>query len=124
MHFPSVLLSSDDCLHARSSEPAHLSGNGNALAALNDPTDFLRLVGIQNKVVLIDCPPLSSSAAVLRLAPYVDGVLLVVEDGKRTKAEIDRAVSTIQAAQGNVLGLILNKRQYILPKWLYSLLNR
>jgi Mrp family chromosome partitioning ATPase len=122
MNFPSTLLSADECLQARSTEPAHIAGSS-ALAIVRDPTELLRLESIQNRVVLIDCPALSSSAAAVRLAKYVDGVLLIVEDGKRSRAEIDRAVSTIQAAQGQVLGVVLNKRRYVLPKWLYSLLN-
>ena len=74
-------------------------------------------------VVLIDCPALFYSASTVRLMPYVDGVLLVIRDGERSKANIQRAVSMLEAAQGRVLGAILNRRIYSLPGWLYALLR-
>jgi Mrp family chromosome partitioning ATPase len=122
MNFSSTLLGADECLQSLRAVSQHSSGSS-ALSVECDPGELLRFTSLQNQVVLIDCPPLCSSPVVLALAPYIDGVLLVVEDGKRTKAEIDRAVSTIHAAQGQVLGMILNKRRYVLPRWLYSLLN-
>jgi hypothetical protein len=122
MNFSSTLLTAEECLHTFHPEKHH-SPATSILSAKPDPTGFLDAASLQNRVVLIDCPPLCSSAAVLSLAPYVDGVLLVVEDGERSKAEIDRAVSTIKAAQGQVVGIVLNKRRYVLPNWLYSLLN-
>jgi hypothetical protein len=122
MNFSSTLLKAEECLHAFHPEKHH-SPATSLLAAEPDPTRFLDAASLQSRVVLIDCPPLCSSAAVLSLAPYVDGVLLVVEDGERSKAEIDRAVNTIKAAQGRVVGIVLNKRRYVLPNWLYRLLN-
>ena len=74
-------------------------------------------------VVLVDCPALFSSASAIRVASQVDGILLVIEDGARSKAEIQRAVSMVEAAEGRILGAILNRRRYLLPGWLYSLLS-
>jgi hypothetical protein len=76
-----------------------------------------------DQIVLVDCPAIFSSAWALRVSPQVDGVLLVVEDGARSRSEIQRATSMIEAAEGRVLGAILNKRRYLLPEWLYSLLS-
>ena len=74
-------------------------------------------------IVLIDCPPLFLSASAIRATPQVDGILLVIEDGARSKAELQRAVSMVEAVEGRVLGAVLNKRRYLLPDWLYSLLS-
>ena len=76
-----------------------------------------------NRITLVDCPALFSSSTALRVASRVDGVLLVVEDGTRSKAEIQRAVSILESAEGRVLGVVLNKRRYLLPNWLYTLLT-
>jgi Mrp family chromosome partitioning ATPase len=75
------------------------------------------------EIVLVDCPALYLSPAAIRVSPLVDGVLLVIEDGERSKAELQRAVSMIEGAESRVLGAILNKRRYLLPGWLYSLLS-
>src|ERR1700755_2062537 len=64
------------------------------------------------EIVLVDCPALFFSASAIRVSPLVDGVLLVIEDGERSKAELQRAVSMIEGAEGRVLGAILNKRRY------------
>jgi hypothetical protein len=76
-----------------------------------------------DEIVLVDCPALYFSPSAIRVSPLVDGVLLVIEDGERSKAELQRAVSMIEGAEGRVLGAILNKRRYLLPDWLYSLLS-
>ncbi len=74
-------------------------------------------------VLLIDCPALFSSASAIRLFPYVDGVLLVIKDGDRSKIDIQRAASMVEAAGGRLLGAVLNKRRYVIPNWLYSLIS-
>lgn len=122
MGFSSILHTAEECLHPYRLEKSLPSPNS-AVAPEPGAARFIHAASLQNRVVLIDCPPLCSSAAVLSLAAHVDGVLLVVEDGKRSKAEIYRAVNTIDAAQGKIVGIVLNKRRYILPNWLYSLLN-
>jgi Mrp family chromosome partitioning ATPase len=122
MSFSSTLLTAGECLHTYRSEKSHPPA-ASLFAPESGPARFLHAASLENRVVLIDCPPLCSSAAVLSLAPYVDGILLVVEDGKRSKAEIYRAVNTINAAQVKIVGIVLNRRRYVLPNWLYSLIN-
>jgi Mrp family chromosome partitioning ATPase len=79
--------------------------------------------GADDEIVLVDCPALFFAPSAIRVSPYVDGFFLIVEDGARSKTEIQRAVSTIEAGEGRILGIILNKRRYPLPEWLYSLLR-
>jgi Mrp family chromosome partitioning ATPase len=121
--FSSILLTAEECLNACRSGASSFT-RPPMVPTEHGTVEFLNSAAVQNRVVLIDCPAFSSSAAVLSLAPYVDGVLLVVEDGKRSKAEIDRVVKSIDAAHGRVVGIVLNKRRYLLPNWLYSLLER
>lgn len=61
-----------------------------------------------SRIVLFDLPPLLQTADVLAFSPYTDALLLVVEDGKTTSEEIERA---LQLVKGNtpVLGTVLNK---------------
>ena len=69
--------------------------------------------------VLIDCPALHTATDTLSLAPFIDGIILVVEAGKTRKEQIRNAEKSIQFAHGRLLGHILNKRSYVVPNWLY-----
>jgi hypothetical protein len=69
--------------------------------------------------VLIDCPPQTSSSDATTLAPFVDGVSVVVKAGQTRRGQIQRCQQTIEAVGGNFLGFILNQRQYPVPNWLY-----
>ena len=88
-----------------------------------DPASNQRVATAGDEIVLIDCPALFFSSFAIRLSPHVDGFLLVIEDGARSKSEIQRAAGMIEAAEGRILGIILNRRRYLLPDWLYSLLS-
>jgi hypothetical protein len=88
-----------------------------------DPASNQRATTAGDEIVLIDCPALFFSSFAIRLSPRVDGFLLVIEDGARSKSEVQRAAGMIEAAEGRILGIVLNKRRYLLPDWLYSLLS-
>ena len=72
--------------------------------------------------VVIDCPSLSQSTDVLSLAPFVDGIILIIEAGKTRKGQVSQAERSIEDARGNLIGHVLNKRTYIIPDWLYNIL--
>ncbi len=70
---------------------------------------------------LIDCPALKASYEAPMLAPIVDGMVLVVEADRTKREQIRRAQQTIGMSNGKLLGLVLNKRRYLVPKWLYRM---
>jgi hypothetical protein len=72
--------------------------------------------------VLVDCPALQESSAVLALAKLVDGVALVVAAGEARREEIEAAQKALRASAANVVGLILNKRTDPVPRLLSRLL--
>jgi Mrp family chromosome partitioning ATPase len=74
----------------------------------------------QFEYVLIDCPSLRSGGDVLSVAPLVDGVILVVEADRTTKEQVLHAEHQIESAGGKCSGHILNKRKYVVPKWIYQ----
>jgi hypothetical protein len=74
----------------------------------------------QFEYVLIDCPALRASGDVLSVAPLADGIILVVEADRTTKSQVANAEKQILAAGGKLSGLILNKRKYTVPQWIYS----
>ena len=70
--------------------------------------------------VVIDAPPLDEAPGSAVLAGKVDGVILLV-DAQRTRRKIAlRAKQRIESAGGNVIGCVLNRRRYHLPRWLYD----
>lgn len=71
--------------------------------------------------VLLDCPSLGEDSGLLpAIAEWMDGIVLVAEAGKTHRAELQRAERWIEALQGKVLGLVLNKRRYPVPAWIYK----
>lgn len=70
--------------------------------------------------VILDCPSLTTSAAATTIAPFVDGVAVVVEANRTRTRHIQRAQQVIEGAGGKFLGFILNQRRYPIPNWLYQ----
>jgi len=74
----------------------------------------------QYDLILIDPPALQRSAAALAIAPFADITLAVVE-AERTRAAVARnLVDRVESAGGEVLGVILNKRRFYIPRMIYS----
>lgn len=60
-----------------------------------------------DRYVLFDLPPLLSYADALAFAPLVDGIILVVEQGKTTREDVQRCLELLKDFP--VLGTVLNK---------------
>lgn len=61
-----------------------------------------------SRVVVFDLPPLLHTADVLAFSPYTDALLMVVEEGKTTGEELQRALGLVRDSRP-VLGTVLNK---------------
>jgi Mrp family chromosome partitioning ATPase len=89
-------------------------------AALTNGLDRLRR---QYRYVLIDCAPISESQDAVRLAPLVDGIVLVVEANRTRKDQILYAERSIESARGRILGHVLNKRTYAVPDLFHRIMT-
>jgi capsular exopolysaccharide synthesis family protein len=71
---------------------------------------FRRLLEGLNTVdfVVIDCPPVLAVADSLALAPHVDGVLLVADAEKSTRAAVIQARDQLEQAGGELVGAVLS----------------
>lgn len=69
--------------------------------------------------VLLDCPSLKESDVATLFARAADGMIVVVEAERTRKQQIHGTINSIEMAQGNLLGCVLNKRQYPIPEWVY-----
>jgi hypothetical protein len=69
--------------------------------------------------MLVDCPALDTAPHVLSLGPHLDGVFLVVAAGETTRSRIVHARRLLDASAVQLVGVILNKRTYPVPNFLY-----
>ncbi len=83
----------------------------NSAEMLNSPKMSKLVDELKNRyagrIVIFDLPPVLSAADAMAFAPYVDATLLVVEEGKTTKKEVENAVDMLSST--NILGTVLNK---------------
>lgn len=62
-----------------------------------------------SRLVIFDLPPLLNMDDALAFVPYVDAVLLVIQEGQTLQEEAAQAVALLQSANANLLGTVLNK---------------
>ena len=110
-----------------------LSFNSNVLKANEEPktgqldvhrprdvqSAFLELKNVY-RFIVIDAPAALKDMTALRLAGHVDGVVLVIESGRVRWEVAKQTVDLLKQANANVLGVVLNKRRFYLPNWLYQ----
>jgi protein-tyrosine kinase len=81
--------------------------------------DCIELLRSEFNYTIIDCPSLRESGDLLGIAPFVDGIILVVEANRTRREQPRQAEQQITAAGGKLLGYILNKKVNEIPRWLY-----
>lgn len=60
-----------------------------------------------SRIVIFDLPPVLTAADATAFTPYVDATLLVVEEGKTKRSEIEHAIGLLSGT--NIIGTVLNK---------------
>jgi len=70
-------------------------------------------------LILVDSPPATTSPEGFALMRKADGVVLVVEADKTRWPVVESVKERILQHGGNVLGLVLNKRRYHIPEFVY-----
>jgi len=81
---------------------------------------FLKTLRERFDLVLIDSQPVTTSTDGLAISSKVDGVVLVVEAEKTRWPVAQTASDRIKRSGGNILGVVLNKRRYYIPEWIYK----
>lgn len=69
--------------------------------------------------VLLDCPSLEESGPTLTAAAHTDGILLTVAAGESGRNELRMAPRLFKNCPAPLLGMVLNKRTYAIPKSIY-----
>ncbi|MFB3817527.1 MAG: hypothetical protein ACE147_07680 [Candidatus Methylomirabilales bacterium] len=97
-------------------EDARALGGSNGGPPDGDPW---RRVRGEFDLVLVDAPPAHASSIGVALASKADGTVVVME-AERTRAPAVESLSRrIAKAGGRVLGIVLNRRRYHIPEFLY-----
>ena len=71
-------------------------------------------------LVVIDSPALGRSTSGVLIAAQADMTLAVVEAGRTRAAVARNLLDRIEAAGGDVIGAILNKRRFYIPRFIYT----
>jgi protein-tyrosine kinase len=69
--------------------------------------------------VIIDAAPVVTAPETPPLTGFVDGVVVVVHAGKTKREIVQRALASIASFGGNVLGIVLNRKRYYIPGYIY-----
>jgi Mrp family chromosome partitioning ATPase len=91
---------------------------------LADPKfeDIVKELREKFSLVLFDSPPLAESSDALIIVPVADGVIMVIE-AEKTRWQVAESARERMAMQGaNILGVILNRRRFHIPRFIYRLL--
>lgn len=70
--------------------------------------------------MIIDAPPILNSPETAPMAAFVDGVVMVVQAGKTKREVVIRSKESIEKFDGNLLGIVLNRKKYYIPDFLYN----
>jgi len=81
--------------------------------------EFLKAMREKFDWVILDGPPLPRFSESRVVCAKVDGVVLVAKSGHTRREVALRAKKEIEDAGGRILGVVLNKRKFYIPDWIY-----
>jgi len=70
--------------------------------------------------ILVDCPPALSMLTLNGTAATCDATLLIVEGGRTMREQAQAAKTLLMRADCTILGVVMNKRKFYIPKFLYD----
>lgn len=82
----------------------------------------LELRGLRDRfdIAVLDGPAASAEPEALWLVPAVDGVIAVVEAERTPALSASQTLNLIEGAGGKLIGVVLNKRRFVIPQWIYA----
>lgn len=106
---------------------ALMCGGGmmDGMVGVVDTSEFDQfLAGMRERFdfIIFDSPPVPIFSEFRILCRKVDGVVLVLDAMRTRRQAAVRAKKELQDAGAKLLGVIINKRKYYIPNWLYKAL--
>ena len=81
--------------------------------------DILKEAKNRYDLVLVDSPALNEFRDALIIGPYLDTVTLVINERKTRRQVVKAAIAPFERSKTNVIGALLNKRTFPIPKGIY-----
>ena len=81
---------------------------------------FVRLIYDNFDYLIFDVPPVLLYSEFRILCSKMDGVVLILEAGNARRQVALRAKKEIEEAGGRILGVVINRRKYYIPQWIYK----
>ncbi|MEW6608984.1 MAG: CpsD/CapB family tyrosine-protein kinase [bacterium] len=75
-------------------------------------------------LILFDSSPVNLTQIPTMLAPLIEGVIFIIQAERTQRKMIECALESLKNSKANILGSILNMRDYTIPKYIYSKLYR
>jgi len=93
---------------------------GTALEFAEHLAEVAKIMRDRFDLIVIDGPALTSFPEMRVAIAGIDGTILVIEAERTAAVAAARTMAAIEDAGGHLLGLVLNKRRYIIPDWIYG----
>lgn len=74
------------------------------------------------RYILLDSPPVIPFIDSTIITGMTDGVVFVVESNLTRSQVVQHATEKLKSGGGQILGIILNKREFHIPRWIYRFL--
>jgi Mrp family chromosome partitioning ATPase len=74
------------------------------------------------RYILLDSPPVIPFIDSTIITGMVDGVVFIIESNLTRSQVVQHAIEKLKAGGGEMMGVILNKREFHIPKWIYRFL--
>jgi capsular exopolysaccharide synthesis family protein len=72
------------------------------------------------RYVVLDVPPILPFAEGIVLSRRTDGIVVVIQAGRTRRQLVERTMELLGGAGANVLGTVLNRRRFYIPKFVYE----
>ncbi len=81
--------------------------------------EFLKKMRERFDFIILDGPPVITNPEIRFISSKVDGTILMLESGRTRRHVALKAKQEIETAGGKFLGVVLNRRKYYIPNWIY-----
>jgi len=100
----------------KNEEPMEVS----AFVASKEFSGFMQVIKKSFDYILFDSAPLRESIETRIVGRMVDGVVLVIGAGHSRKHVAMKLKRETEESGISILGVVLNRRKYYIPKWIYN----
>jgi capsular exopolysaccharide synthesis family protein len=91
------------------------------LITTRNMTEVINKAGEKYEIVFVVCEGLNDYQDAVVMSSMVDGIILVIDEGKDRRQVVKFAINPMEQRKANIMGVILNNRTYVIPKIIYRL---